>query len=41
VSALERRLTQQQDRDFLKVASVLFNTFIFAQVNKKKSKVVS
>jgi hypothetical protein len=32
VSALERRLTQQHDRDFLKVASVLFNTFIFAQV---------
>uniref|UniRef100_A0A383WGV1 Calcium-transporting ATPase n=1 Tax=Tetradesmus obliquus TaxID=3088 RepID=A0A383WGV1_TETOB len=31
-SALERRLHQQQDKDFLRVASVLFNTFIFAQI---------
>ncbi|KAF6264067.1 hypothetical protein COO60DRAFT_1457828 [Scenedesmus sp. NREL 46B-D3] len=32
LSALDRQLTQQHDKDFLKVASVLFNTFIFAQI---------
>jgi hypothetical protein len=32
LSALEQRLSEQHDKDFLKVASLLFNTFIFAQI---------
>eukprot|EP00775_Hariotina_reticulata_P009045 gene9045-9216_t len=32
LAALEHRLSEQHDKDFLKIASLLFNTFIFAQI---------